>query len=235
MSSTATTAEVSAPVAPWWHTVLVLLVLGAGSVASAHFHGLPRVPMAGIDPRVAGYLFTLAMEWVTVLIIWLGLRSRRVSMRSVVSGRWGKPVTFLRDLGLAIAFLVVAIPCLEVVARLLHASYNPAAILPTTAAELIVWLLLAASAGFCEELTFRGYLSRQFSGWTGSGVAALLLQGAAFGLAHGYQGWKMMTVIMMFGWLFGGLAMWRKSLVPGMLAHGIQDSAGGLAYFLTHR
>jgi membrane protease YdiL (CAAX protease family) len=236
MSSTAiSAADVSTPVAPWWHTVIVLLVLAAGSLASARLHGLPRVPVAGIDPRVAGYLFTLAMEWVMVLVIWLGLRSRGISVRNVVSGRWGKITTFLRDLGLAVAFLVVALPCLEIVARLLRANYDATAITPRSAVELILWLLLAASAGFCEELTFRGYLNRQFSGWTGSPVIGMVLQGLAFGLAHGYQGWRMMTVIMVFGWMFGALALWRRSLLPGMLAHGIQDSAGGLVYFFTHR
>lgn len=236
MSSTTTSAvDVRAPLAPWWHTVLVLLVLAAGSLAGARLHGLPRIPIAGMNTRVEGYLFALVMEWGMVLIIWLGLRSRGIPVRSVVRGTWGKPTFFLRDLGLAIAFLVIALPCLGIVSRLVRSNYSPTAMMPRGPAELLLWLLLAATAGFCEELTFRGYLSRQFGAWTDSGVAALLLQGLAFGLAHGYQGWGMMTVITVFGWMFGALAMWRKSLLPGMLAHGIQDSSAGLVYFLFHR
>lgn len=53
-----------------------------------------------------------------------------------------------------------------------------------------LWIVMALSAGFCEELIFRGYLQRQISDLTDSAVAAVLLQALLFGLAHGYQGIK---------------------------------------------
>jgi len=56
---------------------------------------------------------------------------------------------------------------------------------PKTVLELSVFLGMSLSGGFCEELVFRGYLTRQFSGWTGSRAAGILLQGVVFGLAHG--------------------------------------------------
>jgi membrane protease YdiL (CAAX protease family) len=96
----------------------------------------------------------------------------------------------------------------------------------------VVWLGLAATAGFCEELVFRGYLTRQFSAWTGSCVFGVVLQGVAFGLAHGYYR-QIMVVVMVQGWLLGLLAYWRKSLRPGMLAHGLQDAIGGLFAFFS--
>jgi membrane protease YdiL (CAAX protease family) len=95
-----------------------------------------------------------------------------------------------------------------------------------------VFLSLAASAGFGEELVFRGYLTRQFSAWTGSSAFGLVLQGIAFGLAHGFYG-KAMIAVMMQGWLLGLLAYWRKSLRPGMLAHWLQDSMGGVVAFFS--
>ena len=61
-----------------------------------------------------------------------------------------------------------------------------------------------------------------------------MLQGVVFGLAHGYYG-KAMIAIMIHGWLLGLLAMWRKSLRPGMLAHGVQDSLGGIVAFVMLR
>ena len=234
LTATATPAsDATTPVAPWWNTVLILLLLAAGSAASAHFHGLPRFPIPGLRPRVAAYIVTLLMEWFTVLLIWWGLRIRGRSIFDLISGRWQKVSTFFKDLGWAVAFLVVAFPSLQLIARLLHANYDAKAILPATVPELILWLLLAATAGFCEELMFRGYLYRQFSGWTGNRIAGMALQGVAFGLAHGYQGWRMMTLIMIFGWMFGALALWRKSLLPGMLAHWLQDSGGGLLGFFS--
>ena len=105
-------------------------------------------------------------------------------------------------------------------------------ITPKTTFELVVWLGLSATGGFCEELTFRGYLTRQFSAWTGSRAFAIVLQGVVFGLAHGYYQ-KVMVVIVVQGWLLGVLAHWRKSLRPGMLAHGLQDTIGGVVAFFS--
>jgi membrane protease YdiL (CAAX protease family) len=61
---------------------------------------------------------------------------------------------------------------------------------------------------------------------------AILLQGAVFGLAHGYYE-KVMVLIMVQGWLLGLLAYWRKSLRPGILAHGLQDAIGGIVAFFS--
>jgi uncharacterized protein len=96
----------------------------------------------------------------------------------------------------------------------------------------VIWLGMSATGGFCEELTFRGYLIRQFSAWTGSRVLAIVLQGVVFVLAHGYYQ-KVMIVIMVQGWLLGLLAYWPKSLRPGMLAHGLQDAIGGSVAFFS--
>jgi membrane protease YdiL (CAAX protease family) len=42
-----------------------------------------------------------------------------------------------------------------------------------------------------------------------------------------------MVLIMVQGWLLGLLAYWRKSLRPGMLAHGLQDAIGGIVAFFS--
>lgn len=86
-----------------------------------------------------------------------------------------------------------------------------------------LWIVMALSAGFCEELIFRGYLQRQISDLTDSAVAAVLLQALLFGLAHGYQASRNMTLISVLGVLYGILAFFRKSLIPGMLAHAASD------------
>lgn len=103
--------------------------------------------------------------------------------------------------------------------------------MPKTWFELVVWLGMSASAGFCEEFVFRGYFTQQFHAWTGSAAFAVILQGVVFGLSHGYY-YKLMIVITVHGCLLGWFAHWRKSSLPGMLAHGLQDALGGtLAFF----
>jgi hypothetical protein len=130
--------------------------------------------------------------------------------------------------------MAFVVPLVGGLAYLLGANSNRAVanIPPTTVFELLVFLALAASAGFAEELIFRGYLTRQFNAWTGSRAIAVVLQGIVFGLAHGFYG-KAMLAIIVQGWLLGLLACWRKSLRPGMLAHWLQDSMGGIVGFFS--
>ena len=75
---------------------------------------------------------------------------------------------------------------------------------------------------------------RQFGAWSGRVLAGVALQGVAFGLSHGYYG-KAMIAVMVHGWLLRLLAMWRKSLRTGMLAHGVQDSLSGIIAFVMLR
>jgi hypothetical protein len=222
------------PLAPWWHTVLVLVPIALGSIASAYQHGLPNVHLPGIDARLSSYLTVLAEEWSAVFLIWLGLERRGLSMGSLVSGRWPSVGAFFRDLGIAVGFLVVVVPLVGALTYLIGGDTQSAlaGIVPKTVPQLVVWLGLASTAGFCEELIFRGYLTRQFGAWTGSRVAALVLQGMAFGLAHGYYK-RIIVAIMVQGWLLGLFAWWRRSLRPGMLAHGLQDIAGGVAGYFS--
>ena len=235
-SSTVITSADTArePIAPWWHTVLVLLPIAIASVASWYQHGLSNAHVPGISSRLSSYITVLTQEWFVVLLIWLALKRRGLSIGSLVSGRWQTLGAFFRDLGLAVGFIVVAVPLIGVLVHFIggDANSNVDNITPKTRFELVVWLGLSATGGFCEELTFRGYLTRQFSAWTGSRVFAIVLQGVAFGLAHGYYQ-KVMVVIMVQGWLLGLFAYWRKSLRPGMLAHGLQDAIGGLVAFFS--
>lgn len=105
--------------------------------------------------------------------------------------------------------------------------------MPKTVLELAVYLILAVTGGFCEELIFRGYLMRQFSAWTGSSALGIVLQGMLFGLGHAYYGGKLMLIIMVHGCLLGLLTSWRKSLRPAMLAHGLQNVLGGVVEFVS--
>src|SRR5215475_3187492 len=97
-------------IAPWWHTVLVLAPIAIGSVASAYQHGFPNANLPGLSHRLSSYLTVLVEEWLGVLLVWLALRSRGLPLGSLVSGRWQTARAVMKDLGLAIGFLVLVIP-----------------------------------------------------------------------------------------------------------------------------
>lgn len=220
-----------AALAPWWHTAVVLLLL----LAMVGFAYLGSLHDAGRAPhRLIGYLVTMAAEWLIFGFIALGARWGGPSL-AVLAGRFSPEWRSVRrDLLVAAAYLVVANIVLGWVefglGHVMKAGSSEALkrLLPHTMTENAVFLLLALTAGICEEMIFRGYLQRQFSGWTGNATAGIVLQGIAFGAAHAYQGKVQIIVIAVYGCMFGCLAWWRKSLRPGMTAHFLQDAFGGL-------
>jgi len=107
-------------------------------------------------------------------------------------------------------------------------------LLPQSPLEIALYLMLSLTAGFCEEVIFRGYLQRQFTALTRASAGGIALQGIVFGLGHGYQGWKFMLLIAVYGTTIGLLAHWRHSLRPGMILHFVQDGAGGLVGRFLH-
>ena len=85
--------------------------------------------------------------------------------------------------------------------------------------ESLAWIPLAFSAGFCEELAFRGYLQKQFQDIVGSSALAVLFQAILFGVGHLYEGVGAAARITLFGVLFGLLGVWARACGQGMIAH----------------
>ena len=100
--------------------------------------------------------------------------------------------------------------------------------MPKTMSESLIWILVSLSAGTCEELVYRGYLQRQLWSLTSSLSLALILQSMIFAVGHIYQGWKPALVTAIYGLIFGLVAAWRRSIIPGALAHALVDIIGGL-------
>lgn len=92
----------------------------------------------------------------------------------------------------------------------------------------IVWLVLAVSPAFCEELLFRGMILtgfKKFGIWPAIGLSGLL-----FGLAHSSI-YRLMPTFFL-GALLGYL-VWRSgSVYCSMAAHAINN---GLAMTLLHQ
>jgi uncharacterized protein len=172
-------------IAPWWHTVLLLVfLLGFSAMGAAGHPGLDH------SLRLKLYISTMVMEWVMVLFIWWGLRQKQTTTIGDMEQRIGS-------------------------------------MLPDGKTEILTWLCLCATAGFCEEVIFRGYFQKQFGALLGSVWGGMAVQALIFGGSHGYEGWRQMVRIAVFGFMFGMLAWWRKSLRPGMMAHFAQDGIAG--------
>ncbi len=227
-----------APVAPWWHTLLlVIFIMGASWSTSVAV----RSGTATETSRISRYIETVVMQYLVVLYVWWGLRQRATKLGEIIGRTWHSFEDVLLDVAIAAGFWAAAMLVLvglqyalglaqqhNVKARLHDLSF----IAPQTPRELAVFLLVAVTAAICEEIIFRGYLQRQLIAYSRSTAVGIVLTGALFGLAHGYQGWRLMIVLSVFGILFGMLAHFRRSILPGMLAHGAQDAFAGTAMYL---
>ena len=218
-------------IAPAWHTIALVIALLAMSAYGAR--AVRSTPLIA-SHKLLHYAVIIAVEWILVAFILWG--TKKHTFRELVGGHWNKPKDVLLDVGIALMFLLASYVVLIVVALLLLPGHSAGLerILPHTRTELETFALVALSAGFAEEIIFRGYLQKQLLSVSGNKPASIILQAVAFGASHGYQGTKRMALLGVFGCLFGILASWRKSLRPGMIAHTIFDLVGGLVFFVRH-
>jgi len=227
-------SPISKLIAPRWHTVLLIaLFLGfalGGAFFQRHARSQPGM-LAQHSPLVPLYVSLIAMEWGLFVWVWRGgLRRTGTRLSEVIGGQWANAKDVLVDCGLALGVWATW-TLVEMAWNRWFGIGHAASIqnyLPQRALEILLWIGVSISAGFCEELVFRGYFQKQFETFTQSRWVSLLLQAVLFGIAHGYQGVEACVKIACFGALYGLLAMWRKSLRPGMIAHAWGDILSGI-------
>lgn len=103
--------------------------------------------------------------------------------------------------------------------------------LPFNRKEYLHFVVLALSAGICEEIVFRGYFIAYFSSLFAiynSGVfLAILFPAIIFGVIHYYQGWKAVLKIVVMAILFGLIYYFNGALWWLILYHFLVDLVGG--------
>ena len=226
--------------APWWHTTLMVLLILGLSVA-----GVRQLRSLGDRPLhlVANYSLSIFYEWVLAGLVLWGIHLRKVPLRQLLGERQPGVRAWVKDCVVALVYWVIALVVLGVLGAALTkisgSHIDPQKIgdvtqklAPGNAIEMILFLVLSMSAGFCEELVFRGYLLQQFARmshryWVGIALAAVV-----FGCAHGYEGVAGILLITVYGAMFGILARVRRGLRTGMIAHAWHDSVSGVALVL---
>jgi len=180
-----------------------------------------------------------AFLWVCFAIALVGIRRKgSIRWQELVGARWNRWPSVLGNMGIALATLVAmgVIGNLSnmVLGRLHQDSAAFRALVAQNLVEALAFMVPAFSAGFVEEFVFRGYLQRQFQALCGNTVVAAVLQVMVFSLGHYYQGWIRLVPVVLIGALLTVVALRRKSLVPGMIAHGLGDGLVSFSFFLKH-
>lgn len=118
--------------------------------------------------------------------------------------------------------------------RIKIGSAHAAMLSPHTRPELLWWIALSLSAGFCEEFVFRGYLIWVFQPWLGLwGASALSV--VVFALAHAYQGGKGILATGAIGLFLTLVVLGFGSLWPAIVLHALIDIAQGLLAWVVLR
>jgi hypothetical protein len=91
-------------------------------------------------------------------------------------------------------------------------------------------------AGFYEEFMFRGFLMQGlamlFGAGRGAWIAACILQGVLFGLAHAYQNPLGMAITGTLGILMGILVLaLGRNLWPVIIGHGVFDASRFVLFY----
>jgi membrane protease YdiL (CAAX protease family) len=220
---------------PWdfWLIFLLLSVLlpWRGRQRMRDLMALPEV--SGRD-RIRLYVTTILFQW---------------SLAAIVAWRAFARGLTLRQLGLADGFAPAAILLILVGATLIAAghwmnlrrlarSHHRAAeslramgvrLFPRSTAEYIFYIVLAVTAGICEEFVFRGFvIAALFRAGLGAWTA-VILSSLMFGLAHLYQGKGGSVGTALLGMLFAGVKIAYDSILPVVVWHAILDIVAGFA------
>lgn len=98
------------------------------------------------------------------------------------------------------------------------------ALRPATAAERFVWVsAMAPTAGFCEEVIFRGMLLLVLFQLGADAVIAVALSSLAFALGHAVYGLTWTVGTMVLGVVSAAAVLWCGSLWPAIIAHTLYD------------
>jgi membrane protease YdiL (CAAX protease family) len=201
-------------------TALLIGVLPILMVAQLRVIGdpaaLPRIPVyvsSGITLWVLAALALLAARASGLGATELGLRP--TSLAALFA--WS---TGLTAAGIAIV-LTLRVAGIRESGLLLH-------LLPETRRERILFVGLALTAGFCEELLFRGFLLATLRSLTASTTAAVAISTFVFGWMHAYQRPAGAFRAAALGAILMLPPVLANSLVPSVFAHALLDLLGGL-------
>jgi membrane protease YdiL (CAAX protease family) len=178
-------------------------------------------------------------EWLLVIALWLVLRSRNQSFRDLGTwqfGNWAAWGLALLLAGLSIASNLRFLPRMHIP---IADAFAPRGF------HLVAAIALGITAGFCEEVLFRGFLMTEFA-YAGYGkFAQVILPGVAFGFAHlGYAvhgiiaAAGIMVPTALLGMMWGvAYLLGRRALVPCIVAHFLNDSTAlpWILFFLSSR
>jgi len=175
---------------------------------------------AGSFFAFVGSLVTL--HWLSAAAtVWI---LRRSGHRPADVGLVGSARTGLALAGALVAVGVAIVALREALGPAEPLWPGPAAGLHLTSApQRAAWIGASLSAGFCEELVYRGFGITALRARGLGAVPAVALPTISWVLVHGVGGALLFVPHFFVGLAFAGLFLWRRSLAPVMFVHALVD------------
>jgi len=141
----------------------------------------------------------------------------------------------LKKTGIALgAYFIIGLVMLALTEIL--TQYQPLSISPSmddfypiTLTERAVWMVMALTAGICEEFVYRGFGITALKGKNLPTWLIVILTTLSFIFIHGVAGYYMFPFYAIFGTLMALLFIWRKSIVPNIIVHALFDLSAMMA------
>lgn len=103
-------------------------------------------------------------------------------------------------------------------------------IVPQTVAEYQWFIALSITAGVCEELLYRGFLTWLLASYMPVAVA-ILVASVTFGFAHTYLGRRGVINAAVVGLVMSVIVLTSGWLIPAMVIHALIDISSGIVGF----
>jgi CAAX protease family protein len=186
------------------------------------------------DPcgKIQSYQKTVGWLWAgsVVACLVLGLHTVLTIHRDAGEASWlpgsGFIIGFMGAALVALFLPIVLMMRSETTrARIAKSLENLNFILPKTAEERRWFVLVAMTAGVCEEILYRGFLIHYFRELPVSIglIGALILSSCVFGFAHLYQGAVGIVQTTILGAIFGLIFIVTGTLFLPMILHALID------------
>jgi len=178
------------------------------------------------------YVSIVALEWALTLGIVVLWSAKGRDFGSLFM-ELGIPWRLALGMALAAALIgllvlqrraVLARPQLMDIVRRKIAHAEP--LVPHTRSERRMFVIVSLTAGACEEILFRGFVTWYFWIWVGP-VAAVLLSALLFGFGHIYQGIAQVPKTGLVGLSLAIVVLLTGSLWASMIMHAAIDVNSG--------
>lgn len=218
------------------HLIVLLFVIVYPGWAGYRFRQVKR----GSKTLPAAYFESAAGQWAVTLLTlaWVGLSGRVVAdIGLAMDFSWSMLIALILTGG-GIAFFIFQGWALtrneEAQQQVRQQIRRVSPIMPRTLPHLGGFMILAITAGICEEILFRGFLIDYLTYYFNV-VTAFFLSSIVFGLAHAYQGPRGMMQAMIAGAIFAALYLFSGSLLAPILLHIVVDIHGGWSGYYVSR